>query len=193
MEVPTGNHIRRWRKSLDITQVKLSSLSGVAQSIIAKIENETVDPRVSTLRKLVEALSRFENPEMLHTVKDIMTTDVAALKVDDTIQIAIERMVKDGISQLPVLSEDGGIVGIVSEGSILQKGAQRNGVVGQVMDTNPFIVDIGLSVAEARRRLTEVEALLIVEDDYLVGLVSKMDLVRALRLNSIAQLLIISR
>ena len=115
-----------------------------------------------------------------------MTTDVAALKVDDTIQIAIERMVKDGISQLPVLSEDGGIVGIVSEGSILQKGAQRNGVVGQVMDTNPFIVDIGLSVAEARRRLTEVEALLIVEDDYLVGLVSKMDLVRALRLNSIA-------
>tara|TARA_B100001115_G_C15689499_1_gene333736 strand:+ start:120 stop:680 length:561 start_codon:yes stop_codon:yes gene_type:complete len=186
MEVPTGNHIRRWRKSLDITQVKLSSLSGVAQSIIAKIENETVDPRVSTLRKLVEALSRFENPEMLHTVKDIMTTDVAALKVDDTIQIAIERMVKDGISQLPVLSEDGGIVGIVSEGSILQKGAQRNGVVGQVMDTNPFIVDIGLSVAEARRRLTEVEALLIVEDDCLVGLVSKMDLVRALRLNSIA-------
>ena len=193
MEVPTGNHIRRWRKSLDITQVKLSSLSGVAQSIIAKIENETVDPRVSTLRQLVEALSRFENPEMLHTVKDIMTTDVAALKVDDTIQIAIERMVKDGISQLPVLSEDGGIVGIVSEGSILQKGAQRNGVVGQVMDTNPFIVDIGLSVAEARRRLTEVEALLIVEDDCLVGLVSKMDLVRALRLNSIAQLLIISR
>ena len=54
------------------------------------------------------------------------------------------------------------------------------------MDTNPFIVDIGLSVAEARRRLTEVEALLIVEDDCLVGLVSKMDLVRALRLNSIA-------
>ena len=24
MEVPTGNHIRRWRKSLDITQTKLS-------------------------------------------------------------------------------------------------------------------------------------------------------------------------
>ena len=50
MEVPTGNHIRRWRKSLDITQTKLSEMSGVAQSIIAKIENESVDPRVSTLR-----------------------------------------------------------------------------------------------------------------------------------------------
>ncbi|MEC7178360.1 MAG: helix-turn-helix domain-containing protein, partial [Candidatus Thermoplasmatota archaeon] len=77
MEVPTGSHIRRWRKSLGITQSKVSEMSGVAQSIIAKIENETVDPRVSTLRKLIEALSRFENPELLHTVQDIMTTDVA--------------------------------------------------------------------------------------------------------------------
>lgn len=186
MEVPTGSHIRRWRKSLGITQSKVSEMSGVAQSIIAKIENETVDPRVSTLRKLVEALSRFENPELLHTVQDIMTTDVAALRFEDTIQVAIDRMVKDGISQLPVLSEEGNILGIVSEDSILQKGAHRNGVVGQVMHTSPEIVDIGLSVAEARRRLTEVEALLVVEGDLLVGLVSRMDLVRALRLNSIA-------
>jgi len=59
-------------------------------------------------------------------------------------------------------------------------------LVGQVMHTNPAIVNIGLSVAEARRRLTEVEALLVVEGNCLVGLVSRMDLVRALRLNSIA-------
>ena len=186
MEVPTGNHIRRWRKSLEITQTKLSVMSGVAQSIIAKIENEVVDPRASTLRKIVEALARFENPDLLHTVQDIMTTDVAALKFEDTIQVAIDRMVKDGISQLPVLSVDGSIIGIISEDSLLQKGANRNGVVGQVMHTNPAVVDIGLSVAEARRRLTEVDALLVVDSGLLVGLVSRMDLVRALRLNSIA-------
>ena len=186
MEVPTGSHIRRWRKSLKITQTKLSDMSGVAQSIIAKIENEVVDPRASTLRKIVEALARFENPDLLHTVQDIMTTDVAALRYEDTIQVAIDRMVKDGISQLPVLSVDGSIIGIISEDSLLQKGANRNGVVGQVMHTNPAVVDIGLSVAEARRRLTEVDALLVVDSGLLVGLVSRMDLVRALRLNSIA-------
>mgnify|MGYP006226656197 FL=1 len=186
MEVPTGSHIRRWRKSLGITQTKLSAMSGVAQSIIAKIENEVVDPRASTLRKVVEALARFENPHMLHTVQDIMTTDVAALRYEDKIQLAIDRMVKDGISQLPVLSEDGSIIGIISEDSLLQRGANRNGVVGQVMHTNPAVVDIGLSVAEARRRLTEVETLLVTDAGLLVGLVSRMDLVRALRLNSIA-------
>ena len=115
-----------------------------------------------------------------------MTTDVAALRYEDTIQVAIDRMVKDGISQLPVLSVDGSIIGIISEDSLLQKGANRNGVVGQVMHTNPAVVDIGLSVAEARRRLTEVDALLVVDSGLLVGLVSRMDLVRALRLNSIA-------
>jgi len=161
-------------------------MSGVAQSIIAKIENEVVDPRASTLRKIVKALARFENPDLLHTVQDIMTTDVAALRYEDTIQVAIDRMVKDGISQLPVLSVDGSIIGIISEDSLLQKGANRNGVVGQVMHTNPAVVDIGLSVAEARRRLTEVDALLVVDSGLLVGLVSRMDLVRALRLNSIA-------
>ena len=186
MEVPTGSHIRRWRKSLEITQTKLSDMSGVAQSIIAKIENEVVDPRASTLRKIIEALARFENPDLLHTVQDIMTTDVAALKFEDTIQVAIDRMVKDGISQLPVLSVDGSIIGIISEDSLLQKGANRNGVVGQVMHTNPAVVDIGLSVAEARRRLTEVDALLVVDSGLLVGLVTRMDLVRAFRLNSIA-------
>jgi len=185
MEVPTGRHIKRWRKSLNITQSQLSDLSGVAQSIITKVETETVDPRSSTLRKIVEALSRSENPEKLHTVRDVMVTDVAVLKFDDVIQTAIDNMVKDGISQLPVLSEDGAILGLVSEESILQKGAHRNGLVGQVMHTNPVIVDIGLSIIEARRRLTEVEALLVIENGILVGLVSRMDLVHALRVNSI--------
>mgnify|MGYP005683696197 FL=1 len=148
MEVPTGSHIRRWRKSLEITQTKLSDMSGVAQSIIAKIENEVVDPRASTLRKIVEALARFENPDLLHTVQDIMTTDVAALRYEDTIQVAIDRMVKDGISQLPVLSVDGSIIGIISEDSLLQKGANRNGVVGQVMHTNPAVVDTKSSEPE---------------------------------------------
>ena len=59
MKFTTGSHIRRWRKSLEITQTKLSDMSGVAQSVIAKIENEIVDPRASTLRKIVEGSSTF--------------------------------------------------------------------------------------------------------------------------------------
>ncbi len=185
MEVPTGKHIRRWRKSLELTQFQLSELCGVAQSIIAKVETEVVDPRASTLRKIVGALSRFESPEKLHSVEDIMVRNVKALDIGDTVQTAIDRMVQADISQLPVISEQGGILGIVSEGSLLQKGAHRTGLIEQVMDRNPAVVDVSLSVAEARRRLVDVDALLVTEHDYLVGLVSRMDLVHALRLKSI--------
>ena len=185
MEVPTGKHIRRWRKSLELTQFQLSELSGVAQSIIAKVETEAVDPRSSTLRKIVTALSRFESPEKLHTVGDIMVTNVKALHLQDSVQTAIDRMVQGDISQLPVISEKGNILGIVSESSVLQKGAHRTGLVEQVMDRNPPVIDIGLSVSEARRRLVEEEALLVTENELLVGLVSRMDLVNALRLRSI--------
>ena len=75
---------------------------------------------------------------------------------------------------------------MISEESILQKDAHRNSLVGEVMSPNPVIVGIDLSIAEARRRLTEVETLLVVENGLLLGLVSRMDLVHALRLNSIA-------
>ena len=185
MEVPTGKHVRRWRKSLELTQFQLSELSGVAQSIIAEVETEAVDPRSSTLRKIVTALSRFESPEKLHTVGDIMVTNVNALQLQDSVQTAIDRMVQGDISQLPVISEQGNILGIVSESSVLQKGAHRTGLVEQVMDRNPPVIDVSLSVSEARRRLVEVEVLLVTEQDLLVGLVSRMDLVNALRLRSI--------
>ena len=46
-------------------------------------------------------------------------------------------------------------------------------------------MDMGFCVIEGRRRLTEVEVLLVVEGDILAGLVTRMDLVHALRLNSI--------
>jgi CBS domain-containing protein len=114
-----------------------------------------------------------------------MVTNVNALQLQDSVQTAIDRMVQGDISQLPVISEQGNILGIVSESSVLQKGAHRTGLVEQVMDRNPPVIDITLSVSEARRRLVEVEVLLVTEQDLLVGLVSRMDLVNALRLRSI--------
>ena len=51
MEIPTGKHLKRCRKSLGLTQTKLSELCGIAQSVIAKVVNEGVDARASTLKK----------------------------------------------------------------------------------------------------------------------------------------------
>ena len=180
MEIPTGGYLRQWRKSLGLTQSMLAERSGLTQSVIAKVENEVVDPRVSTLRKMVAALLRSEAPDKPHTVGDIMLEDLAVLAREDTVQSAIERMVREGISQLPVVATNGAIMGLVSETSLLRTDVERDAPVQSVMQMNFEVVNMGISIAEGRRLLEEREVLLITDSGVLCGLVSRIDMVRAL-------------
>jgi predicted transcriptional regulator len=181
MEIPTGKHLKRCRKSLGLTQLELSQLCGVAQSVIAKVENESVDARASTLKKIVSALNRKAFPGKPHTVDDIMVEDLITLSAEDTIQSAIDKMISANVSQLPVISSSGSPVGLVSEASLLTHGAQTTGSVRSVMRANAVVVNHDLSISEARELLTTEEALLITKNGRLIGLVSRIDMVRALR------------
>ena len=181
MEIPSGKQLKRCRKSLGLTQSELSELCGVGQSVIAKVENESVDARASTLKKIVDALNRLEYPDQPHTVSDIMVEDLIALSAEDTIQSAIDKMIGGSVSQLPVVSSSGSPVGLVSEASLLTHGAQTTGSVRSVMQANAVVVNYDLSIAGARELLTTEEALLVTKNGRLIGLVSRIDMVRALR------------
>ena len=181
MEIPTGGYLRQWRKSLGLTQASLAERSGLTQSVIAKVETGSVDPRASTLRKMVGALNREEQPGQAHTVGDIMISEVTTLLRTDTVQSAIDKMVLGGISQLPVLSETGSVVGLVSESSLLKGDVGRSDCVDEVMRVDFSMVDVDISVGEARRLLGEEEVLLVNRRGVLVGLVGRIDMVRALR------------
>ncbi|MFB6186868.1 MAG: helix-turn-helix domain-containing protein, partial [Halobacteriaceae archaeon] len=56
MHLPTSQDIREKRQSLELTQSELADLADVSQPLIARIENGDVDPRLSTLRKIINAL-----------------------------------------------------------------------------------------------------------------------------------------
>ena len=181
MEIPTGGYLRQWRKSLGLTQSLLAERSGLTQSVIAKVETGSVDPRASTLRKMVGALKREEQPDQVHTAGDIMISEVTTLVRTDTVQSAIDKMVLGGISQLPVLSETGSVVGLVSESSLLKGDVGRGTCVDEVMRVNFSMVDVDISIGEARRLLGEEEVLLVNRRGVFVGLVGRIDMVRALR------------
>ena len=180
MEIPSGGYLRQWRKTLGLTQAQLAEESGLTQSVIAKVELGTVDPRASTLRRLIAALVRCERPDQPHSVGDIMVEDVAVLAPDDSVQSAVERMVREGISQLPVVSDSGAILGLVSEASLLGADVQRNRPVQAVMQMNFAVVNLGVTITEGRRLLVEHEVLLVTDAGVLCGLVSRIDMVRAL-------------
>ena len=181
MEIPTGGFLREWRKSLGLTQAALAQRSGLTQSVIAKVETEVVDPRVSTVRKMVGALNRIESPDQAHTVGDIMISEVTALSQTESVQSAIDKMVLGGISHLPVLSERGAVVGLVSEASLLKNDTGAMASVDEVMRVDFSMVDVDVSIGEARRLRGEEEVLLVSQRGVLVGLVARIDMVRALR------------
>ena len=109
-----------------------------------------------------------------------MVEEVAVLAPNDTVQSAIERMVREGISQLPVVAANGAIMGLVSEASLLGVEVKRDAMVQTVMQMNFEVVNLGVSITEGRRLLVEREVLLITNAGVLCGLVSRIDMVRAL-------------
>ena len=49
------------RKNLDLTQEELSRLSGISQSLIARIEAGTVDPSFSKAERIFSALEKAKS------------------------------------------------------------------------------------------------------------------------------------
>jgi CBS-domain-containing membrane protein len=118
--------------------------------------------------------------------KDIMTTHVVAVGLDDTIDYAISLMVKHRISGLPVLDEQGCPVGIVSEFDLLElicEGHTEEAKVRHYMSPGLYGVaetDSWVVVADMFRS-KHVRRLPVLRDGKLVGIVTRHDLVHAIR------------
>jgi CBS domain-containing protein len=143
-------------------------------------------------------------------VRDVMKTDVASIAPGDSIERAVSLMLDRRISGLPVVDPaDGSLVGILSEGDLLRRSELGTGrkrprwlefVLGpgrmateyahasgrkvhEVMTTNPVTVhpDDTLLHAVDRMEDFDVKRLPVVGSEGLVGIVTRADLVGALR------------
>lgn len=120
--LPVLEEIPRRRKQRGLTQMKLASLAGVSQSIIAKIEAGNVDPSYSVVRKLFTALDHVETVPS-RTVSDMMSRPVVSVGRTHLVREAVDLMRRRGYSQLPVF-DAGKCVGSISEKTILDRAAR---------------------------------------------------------------------
>jgi CBS domain-containing protein len=126
-----------------------------------------------------------EEDDMLR-VKDIMTSHVVTVGVDDTIDRAVGLMIRHRISGLPVLDHEGRPVGVVSEFDLLQlicEGQTGQDLVSHYMSRGLFGVtedDSWVTVADMFRE-KHVRRLPVLRDGKLVGIVSRHDLIHAIR------------
>ncbi len=119
-------------------------------------------------------------------VKDIMTTHVVAVRLDDTVDRAISLMVRHRISGLPVVDDDGRPVGILSEFDLLELicegGADSDLVSGYVSPELYGVAedDSWVDIADLFRE-KRVRRLPVLRDGRLVGIVARHDLMHAVR------------
>jgi len=127
-------------------------------------------------------------------VADLMSKEVATLERNDRLSIADDVMKLGRVRHLPVLGEDGELVGIISQrdllygslASILGYGSVARGkllstiLVKEAMTTDPIVVAPDTAIAEAARIVTvnKIGCLPVMEGDVLVGIVTESDFVQ---------------
>lgn len=173
----TGDVIKRLRAEAGLTQKGLAELVGVSQAHIAKIERGKVDPRLSTVNKVLRVLSEWKKQKC----RDIMTRGVIFVKAKDKILDVSEKMVRYAISQVPVM--DGGkVVGTVTEESIMrQLGADVvNQTAGKVMISSLPFVDENAGIETLRTLLKTQQGALVARGKKIVGIITRSDLLKAI-------------
>lgn len=179
--IPSPEDLKQARRRLGVTQEELARMAGVSQSLIARIESGSVDPRMSTLKKIVNALSEFEKDKVC--ARDIMFSPVISVSAKETVRKAISLMEKNGISQLPVVDE-GHLVGSISEGTIMKHLSEGEAVfdkiVEEIMEESFPTVNPSTSVDVVRHLIISGNpAVLVMDKGEIVGIITKIDLISA--------------
>lgn len=110
-------------------------------------------------------------------VKDVMTTDVVTINEGQTVKQAAALMTRHRISGLPVINDDGMVVGIVSEFDVIGKPGRQvkdimtGGLISVTQDTD--LEDVAHILVHQK-----IKRLPVLDQGKLVGIVSRGDLVR---------------
>jgi len=181
LRLPTQREIKQLRKTAGLTQKELARRAGVSQSLIARIETGTVDPRLSTLKKIVEAIATTQEGR---AARDIMHSPVITINAMEPVYKAIRLMRKHGISQIPVVKKDA-IVGSIQESTLIEKIAyrreQRNIVyepVQNIMEDRFTVVSPSTNLEDVLAILSRGQpAVLVMDHEKLVGVITKIDVI----------------
>lgn len=131
-------------------------------------------------------------------VRELMVADVKTVRPDAVVGEAVMSLADAHISALPVVDGQGRMVGVVSTTDVIAAEAEAEGdparaeliehtTVQELMTPRPVTIAPDADIREAARQMlyAEVHRLFVVEADKLVGVVSSLDIVRAVAIGKI--------
>jgi predicted transcriptional regulator len=173
----SGSLIRKLRTEAGLTQKKLAEFVGVSQAHIAKIEQGKVDPRLSTVNRIMRVLTERKQKRC----KDIMTKGVLSAKPNDSILKISDVMMRHAISQIPVM--DGNkVVGTITEETIIRN--LRSNLAEEkarnVMEKPLPLVQEEASIDVIRSVLEKHQGTLVARGTEVVGIITRSDLLKTI-------------
>lgn len=137
--------------------------------------------------------------------QDVMTTVVVKLSPDNSVRQAAQIMLDNHVSGLPVVDDDGHLVGLITEGDLIRRIELGGGVpvidaslttevranaylrrsswrVGDAMTADPVTVNEDASVSRVAALMQErgIKRIPVLRNDVLVGIISRADLLQAI-------------
>ena len=85
--------IKIMRKQLGITQQELAKLAGVSQSLVAKIEANTIDPTYTKVKKIFETLYALNEKKQLRA-SDLMNQQLITVAPTETLKETIKKCIR---------------------------------------------------------------------------------------------------
>ena len=172
--IVTGEHLKKMRTEKGITQKELAEAAEISQAHIAKIENDKVDPRLSTVNRLLSVLNAAEAPR---TCGSVMKRSIIKASPATPVTGIISVMKESGVSQIPIM-DDSGHVGSITESTLIHN-IDRNLSEKSAKDImgSPFPVISSEDPVEVAQSLLDFHpAVLVTEKGKISGIITKSDL-----------------
>ncbi|RLE96784.1 MAG: transcriptional regulator [Thermoprotei archaeon] len=180
--IPTPEELRALRRRAGLTQAELAKRAGVSQSLIARIEAGTVNPRLSTLAKIYNALREYVEEEV--TVDRVMHSPVITVSVDESVERIVKVMWDNGISQVPVVDKSGYVIGTIHERDVVdaflkyRERALHMRAIDVMSEPLPMISKNSKLSSVVKLLRSEVPAVLVIEEGKPIGIVTRSDLMK---------------
>ena len=122
----------------------------------------------------------------MYRVKDVMDEKVVTIRPEATVNEAISLLIDHRVSGLPVIDDEGILLGVISEIDIIDLVYQADieaSVVGDYMTRNVSALGVDASLDEAADIFCEkaIRRIPVVADGRLVGILSRHDLIAFVR------------
>ena len=175
-----AREFKRRRMFLGLSQLKLSYLANLSQSIINKFESGKIDPTYSTVLKIEKALSEQETISNVKA-KDIMVENIISVSEKTPIFKALESMRENDFSQLLVMEGDK-LRGTIYEKSILDAIKNKKDInkihVNEILEPCPMIIPVDYNCRDLSYIFQNRKTKFVLVGDIgeISGLITKSDL-----------------